>query len=45
MSPDSSFIGGNSIPGEDTPISAIREDRGAELAAAIDAFSEGSGSW
>lgn len=39
------FIGGNPILGEDTPITAIREDRGAELVAAVDSFLEGSGSW
>lgn len=39
------FIGGNPMLGEDTPITAIREDRSADLVAAVDAFLEGSGSW
>ena len=32
------FIGGNPWLGEDTPITAIREDRGKELIGAVDAF-------
>ncbi|MCW4464825.1 hypothetical protein OK351_04805 [Glutamicibacter sp. MNS18] len=39
------FIGGNPMLGEDTPITAIREGRDAELVAAVDAFLEGDGSW
>jgi hypothetical protein len=32
------FIGGNPLLGEDTPLTAIREDRGKELIGAVDAF-------
>lgn len=39
------FIGGNPTLGEDTPLTAIREDRNAEVVAAVDVFLEGAGSW
>lgn len=39
------FIGANPSLGEDTPITAIREDRATELVAAVDLFLEGSGHW
>lgn len=39
------FIGGNPALGEDTPITAIREGRSAELVAAVNVFLEGPGSW
>lgn len=32
------FIGGNPLLGEDTPLTAIREDRGKEVIGAVDAF-------
>ncbi len=32
------FIGGNPLLGEDTPVTAIREDRGRELIGAVEAF-------
>lgn len=39
------FIGGNPTLGEDTPLTAIREDRNAEVVAAVDVFLEDVGSW
>ncbi|MFP3464746.1 hypothetical protein [Leifsonia sp. SIMBA_070] len=35
------FIGGNPLLGEATPITAIREDRGADVMRAVDAFLAG----
>lgn len=32
------FIGGNPLLGEQTPLTAIREDRGAEVIGAVEAF-------
>lgn len=37
------FIGGNPALGEQTPLTAIREDRHEEVAAAVDSFLEGHG--
>lgn len=39
------FVGGNPALGEETPLTAIREGRSAELVIAVGAFLEGSGSW
>lgn len=39
------FIGGNPELGEDTPITALYEDRLSEFGAAVDVFLGGSGSW
>lgn len=36
------FIGGNPMLDEDTPLTAIREDRAKEVTAAVTAFLEGS---
>jgi hypothetical protein len=37
------FIGGNPLLNEDTPLTAIREDRGRQVTAAVTAFIEGAG--
>ena len=37
------MIGGNPFLGEDTPLTAIREDRGGAVIAAVQAFLRGDG--
>lgn len=39
------FIGANPRLHEDSPVTAIREDRCAEVTAAVTSFLEGSGDW